>query len=83
MFEKAYNDLNKDASAGIDKVTWREYGRNLEANLLDLETRLKEKRYHARFVKRVLIPKGKNKFRPLGIPALEEKNRSMGGSRNY
>ena len=73
MFEKAYNDLNKNASAGIDKVTWREYGKNLEANLLDLETRLKEKRYHARFVKRVLIPKGKNKFRPLGIPALEEK----------
>jgi len=65
--------LNKEAAAGSDKVSWAEYGRNLRENLLDLEERLKQKRYRAKFVRRVLIPKGKDKYRPLSIPAIEDK----------
>jgi hypothetical protein len=30
---------------GVDQVTWQEYGENLEQNLIDLEERLKQKRY--------------------------------------
>jgi group II intron reverse transcriptase/maturase len=72
-FERAYFALNKKAAAGSDKVSWADYGRNLKDNLLDLEERLKQKRYRAKFLRRVLIPKGKDKYRPLSIPAIEDK----------
>jgi retron-type reverse transcriptase len=54
-------------------LTYEEYGKNLKENLIDLETRLKEKQYHAKVVRRVNIPKGNGKTRPLGIPVLEDK----------
>ena len=72
-FEVAFRALRKKASAGVDGVTYCEYERNLQANLADLEQRLKEKRYRAKLVKRVFIPKSNGKLRPLGIPALEDK----------
>lgn len=72
-FEVAFHALRKDAAAGEDEVTWHEYAQNLTDNLLDLERRLKEKRYRAKLVKRVFIPKNNGKLRPLGIPALEDK----------
>jgi len=65
--------LRKDAASGVDKVSFREYEKNLEANLQDLEERLKRKAYRARLVRRKYIPKGKGKLRPLGIPVLEDK----------
>jgi group II intron reverse transcriptase/maturase len=70
---QAYHGLNKDAAPGVDRVTWESYGKNLEQNLIDLETRLKNKRYFAHVVRRVTIPKENGKTRPLGIPALEDK----------
>lgn len=73
LLETSYRELNKDAAAGIDGVTYEEYGTNLVANLLDLEDRLKRKAYHARLVRRVFIPKAGGGQRPLGIPALEDK----------
>ena len=65
--------LRKDAASGVDGVTFQDYEQNLEANLTDLAERLKGKRYRARLVRRKYIPKGPGKFRPLGIPALEDK----------
>ena len=65
--------LRKDAASGVDGVTYQEYEKNLEANLADLEGRLRRKAYRARLVRRKLIPKGNGKMRPLGIPALEDK----------
>ncbi len=72
-FEVAYHAINKNAAVGEDGVTYREYGRNLRQNLADLEQRLKEKRYFAKLVRRVFIPKSNGKLRPLGVPALEDK----------
>jgi RNA-directed DNA polymerase len=65
--------LRKDAASGVDGVTYQDYEKNLEANLADLEGRLRRKAYRARLVRRKLIPKGNGKMRPLGIPALEDK----------
>jgi group II intron reverse transcriptase/maturase len=65
--------LRKDAAVGVDGVTYQEYAKNLEANLEDLERRLRHKSYRARLVRRKYIPKGQGKLRPLGIPALEDK----------
>jgi group II intron reverse transcriptase/maturase len=65
--------LRKEAASGIDGVTFREYEQDLEANLADLEGRLKRKAYRARLVRRKYIPKGGGKLRPLGLPVLEDK----------
>ena len=68
-----FRELNKKAAPGIDRVTYEQYAQDLEVNLADLATRLKEKRYRAKLVRRVMIPKENGKERPLGIPALEDK----------
>lgn len=68
-----FYQLNRNAAAGADKVTFTKYEQNLEANLSDLVERLKGKRYRTRLVRRKYIPKANGKRRPLGIPALEDK----------
>jgi len=65
--------LRKEAASGVDKVSFQEYERNLEGNLMDLTGRLGRKAYRARVVRRKYIPKGNGKLRPLGIPVLEDK----------
>jgi RNA-directed DNA polymerase len=65
--------LNKKAARGSDGVTYAEYGRNLKANIGEMVQSLKEKRYRAKMVRRVHIPKGEGKTRPLGIPAVSDK----------
>jgi RNA-directed DNA polymerase len=73
VLRQCFFQLRKDAASGVDGVTFQEYAENLEANLIDLEGRLKRKAYRARLVRRKYIPKGGGKLRPLGIPALEDK----------
>ena len=70
---EAYQRLRRDAAAGVDEVTWYEYGERLDERLLDLENRVHRGSYHPLPVRRVFIPKGDGKLRPLGIPALEDK----------
>ena len=65
--------IRKDAAYGVDRVSAQEYGRNLKGNISDLVERLKRKRYRAKLIRRRYIPKGEGKFRPLGIPAVEDK----------
>lgn len=73
LLKEAYQRLRKDAAAGVDEVTWHEYGERLDERLLGLESRVHRGSYHPQPVRRVLIPKGEGKMRPLGIPALEDK----------
>ena len=70
---KCWRDLNKRAASGVDGVTAEQYEENLAENIYNLAQRLKTKRYRTKLVRRVYIPKGKDKVRPLGIPALEDK----------
>lgn len=69
----AWLDINKNAAAGVDKETAKEFKKNLEENLETLKEELKTKRYKARLVKRVNIPKGEGKVRPLGLTAIRDK----------
>jgi RNA-directed DNA polymerase len=73
LLKEAYRRLRRDAAAGVDEVTWEEYGERLDERLQDLENRVHRGSYHPQPVRRVLIPKGEGKTRPLGIPALEDK----------
>lgn len=69
----AYRALNPKAAAGVDGVTWQEYGRDLEDNLEDLHARLHRGAYRAKPSRRVFIPKADGRLRPLGVAALEDK----------
>lgn len=70
---KAYFKLKRKAAAGVDQVTWQQYGEDLEANLQDLSERLQRGAYRAKPVRRVYIPKPDGRQRPLGVTALEDK----------
>jgi retron-type reverse transcriptase len=70
---EAYYGLERSSAPGIDAMAWRDYGKDLEANLRDLSDRLKRGGYRARPVRRVYIPKGDGRQRPIGIPVLEDK----------
>ena len=69
----ALGDLRKDASAGIDGVTYAEYAMNAAENIRRLHRRLVEGKYGAQPLRRVYIPKEDGKQRPISIPALEDK----------
>jgi RNA-directed DNA polymerase len=69
----AYFALSPKAAAGVDGVTWADYGVELEANLRDLHARVHRGAYRARPSRRVYIPKPDGRQRPLGVAALEDK----------
>jgi len=73
LLKRAYQSLRKNAAAGMDEVTWHEYGVRLDERLLDLAGRIHRGSYHPQPVRRVHIPKGDGSKRPLGIPSLEDK----------
>jgi group II intron reverse transcriptase/maturase len=70
---ESYRALRPDAAPGVDGVTWRDYGQDLEANLRDLHARVHGGAYRAMPTRRVFIPKPDGRQRPLGIAALEDK----------
>ncbi len=70
---QAWNSLNKGAASGVDQVTADAYAEDLQGNIQRLVERLKAKRYRAKLVRRVYIPKDNGEQRPLGIPALEDR----------
>jgi group II intron reverse transcriptase/maturase len=73
LLNEAYKRLQKRSAPGVDGVTWEEYGEHLDARLVDLQDRIHRGSYHPQPVRRVHIPKGDGRTRPLGIPALEDK----------
>jgi RNA-directed DNA polymerase len=69
----AYHSLKRSAAAGVDGVTWDQYGQDLEGNLRVLSEQLKRGAYRAKPARRVRIPKPDGRERLLGVPALEDK----------
>ena len=69
----AYLSLDPRKAKGSDGITKARYGENLEANLMDLETRLHSGSYHPRPARQILIPKGNDKFRPIAVSNFEDK----------
>ncbi|MGA2843212.1 MAG: maturase [Steroidobacteraceae bacterium] len=64
---RAYLALKRNASPGIDGMTWQQYGQALEANLAELHGRIHRGAYRALPSKRQYIPKADGRQRPLGI----------------
>ncbi len=69
---KAFKAVRKNrGAAGIDRVSIKMYESNLSENLLSLMRGLKQGTYQPIPLRRVYIPKGKGKTRPLGIPTVK------------
>ena len=69
----AYRKLKRKAAAGVDGVTWAEYGEGLGERLVKLHDQIQSGGYRARPSKRIWIPKPDGEQRPIGIAALEDK----------
>ncbi len=71
---KAFKVVKKNrGAAGIDKQSIVMFEQNLEENLTALMKRMKEGSHFPKPLRRKFIPKGKNKVRPLGIPAVRDR----------
>jgi len=70
---EAYRRTRKDGAVGVDGETAADFASDLDARLQDLLDRAKSGAYRAPPVRRVEIPKGGGKTRPIGIPTFEDK----------
>ena len=74
MLKESFNELQRDAVAGIDGETWYTYrSEHFEAKLYDLHERIHKGSYRAKLVERVYIEKEDGSKRPLGITSIEDK----------
>ena len=73
LLRDSYYALKRNAAPGVDGVRWSEYEDGLEGRLIDLHGRVHRGAYRAQPSRRVYIPKGDGRERPLGIAALEDK----------
>ncbi|WKD50519.1 group II intron reverse transcriptase/maturase [Microbulbifer spongiae] len=73
LLHQSWVQLNKQARPGIDGVTTEAYRQSLSQNIHRLHQRLRGKHYRTQAIKRILIPKGNGKQRPLGLPTVEDK----------
>ena len=74
MLRICFRELDPSKAPGIDDITKEEYGKNLDANLEALVSRMKAGIYSPKPSRRVYIDKpGTNKKRPLGISCLVRK----------
>lgn len=72
LFE-AFGSLRKDASVGVDGVTYAGYEVDAWENIRKLHGRLINGQYRAQPLRRVYIPKEDGRRRPISIPSLEDK----------
>lgn len=73
LLRKSYYQLKKDAAAGVDEETWREYYMGHWDRIENLHERIHEGSYRAQPSRRSYISKEDGTQRPLGIAALEDK----------
>ena len=65
--------LNRKGASGLDGETIQEFETNVEERIQALWQRLRAGQYHAPPVRRVEMPKGNGKTRPLGMPTGEDR----------
>lgn len=71
--ERAYAETRKTAAAGIDGVTWSEYGEGLEEKIRELHGRIHRGAYQPKASRRVYIEKADGGQRALGVATVEDK----------
>jgi RNA-directed DNA polymerase len=67
--ERAYPRQRADAAAGVAGITTEQDGQHLEATLQARHARLQDQRSRQQPIRRVHLPKGQGKTRPMGLSA--------------
>lgn len=73
FLKETWSMMNRRGASGVDQETTQEFGDNLDARCESIAARLRARSYQAPPVRRVDIPKGDGKTRPLGIPTVEDR----------
>ena len=73
MLNTCFDSLNKKGASGVDGEKWIDYNKQRQERIPQLLTAFKSGAYRAPHIRRVLIPKGEGKYRPLGLPTVEDK----------
>ncbi|MFC4548671.1 group II intron reverse transcriptase/maturase, partial [Paenactinomyces guangxiensis] len=73
FLQETWRMLNRKAASGIDGETAKKFEEQIVERTQDIWKRLKRNQYKAPPVRRVDIPKGDGKTRPLGIPTVEDR----------
>lgn len=73
LLVESFYALKRNAAAGVDGVTWRDYEKILPQRIQELHRQIHVGAYRAKPSRRVFIPKSDGRLRPLGIAALEDK----------
>ena len=73
LLRQSYKSLKRNAAPGVDDVTWKSYGEQLEVRLPNLYKRVQSGKYRAMPSKRIWIAKPDGRQRPIGIAVLEDK----------
>ncbi len=73
LLTESYQALRHGAAAGVDGVTWAQYGEGLAGRIEQLHRAVHQGSYRAQPSRRSYIPKADGSRRPLGIAALEDK----------
>lgn len=71
--QNIFDTLNKKSATGVDGETWKSYNEQRHERIPQLLSAFKSGRYKAPTIRRVYIPKGDGKQRPLGLPTIEDK----------
>jgi hypothetical protein len=70
---QSFYALRRDAAVGMDVMSWRDYEEGLLQRVTELHAILHKGAFRATPSRRVYIPKGDGRQRPLGIASLEDK----------
>lgn len=73
LLVESFYELKRDAAAGVDGETWRQYEERLNSRVHELHREIHTGAYRVQPSRRVYIPKADGKQRPLGIAAVEDK----------
>lgn len=71
--KEAFKAIDGSKALGVDGISKKEYGKELDGNLLTLEKRIQSGSYKPQPKREVLIPKGDGKTRPIAIACFEDK----------
>lgn len=73
FLKETWKGVNKRGAAGIDGEDAQTFGEQLDERVEDIVRQLKERKYRAPVIRRVEIPKGNGKTRPLGITTMGDR----------
>jgi group II intron reverse transcriptase/maturase len=73
LLNVCFDSLNKKGASGVDAKKWIDYNGQRNDRIPQLLTAFRSGSYRAPNIRRVFIPKGAGKMRPLGLPIVEDK----------